>query len=87
MSSNQKPMEDFLKPLSHIRQVDAPYFLKDRVMARIAAASEVVPAKTLALASAGFALLLLLTVLSAVRQPRQSDSYTSVMTANHQLYQ
>jgi len=84
---NPASMDDFLQPLSQVQSVDAPYFLKTRIMARIAAQTERVPARTLAVALAGFAMLLALSVL-AVAQTETSgtESYYVGLAPHNQLY-
>jgi hypothetical protein len=86
-SENPASVDDFLKPLSHIRSIDPPYFLETRIMSRIAAERDRIPPRTLALAGAGFVLLLALSIFAAAQpQTSKTETYAAGLVPHNQLY-
>ena len=86
LSSNQdNAMKDILKPLESIREVDPPYFLKDRILAKVAAFEQQVSPRTVALASAAVTLVFLVSVYT-VTQNQTDTNLAAGLIQNNNLY-
>jgi len=85
-SSNPEAMKDILEPLQHIREVNPPIFLKDRIMARISAMEERITLRFAAVAFAGFAILLLLTTYAASCPQTAASQIAAGLIQDNNLY-
>ncbi|AWA28983.1 hypothetical protein HYN48_02155 [Flavobacterium magnum] len=63
--TNNMAMDDLLKPLDNIREVNPPFFLRDKINARIHRVPEYISPKAAAWACASLAVLCALTLYSA----------------------
>ncbi len=62
---NTMEMDNILKPLEAVKQVNAPFFLRDKINAKINRVSENITPRAAVLACASMAVLFALTVYSA----------------------
>ncbi|RZJ28056.1 MAG: hypothetical protein EOO48_10635 [Flavobacterium sp.] len=79
-------MKDILKPLESIREVDPPYFLRGKIMAKIQAVEERVTPAVVAWGSFALAVLFLASVYTVTKVKTRQSGLAGELIENNNLY-